>query len=184
MAFFGSRKGAVQGLSVILMVATFFVIGGFLTWLNIQAAETEVAVVEDDAGAEDTLGGAPVVDGELFGVDPMAHADGLVRINNLTAQSAVGTQAFFVEMPGQQSPFLIRMGDRVAADGVVVTSGATVSVVGQVYAMSDSVASDWVANATLTENDKILATIGSSYMEIVDIVVMAGSSGGGDGGGE
>jgi hypothetical protein len=178
MAFFGSRKGAAQALSVILMVASFVVIAGFLAWLNIQAAETEVAVVEDASGAEDSLGGAPVVDVAVFGPDPMAHTDGVIRINNLTAQSAVGTQAFFVDV-GQPIPFLIRMGDRVAADGVLVPTGSTVSVVGQVYAMSDSVADGWVAAGTLAEDDRILATIGSSYMEIVDIVVMA-TDGGGD----
>ena len=111
----------------------------------------------------------------------MAHAGGVIRINNLTAQSAVGTQAFFVDID-QPNPYLIRMGDRVAADGVLVPSGSRVSVVGQVYAMADSVADAWVAGGTLTENDKILATIGSSYMEIVDIIVMAGSGGGDDGG--
>ena len=182
MTLFGSRKGAVPGLSVILMVAAFVVVGGFLAWLNVEAADTEVAVVEDASGGADALGGAPTVDVSVFGADPMAHADGVIRINNVEAQSAVGTQAFFVDI-GQPIPYLIRMGDRVAADGVVVASGATVSVVGQVYAMSDSVADDWVANGTLTEDDKILATIGSSYMEIVDIVIAAGAAAG-DGGGD
>ncbi len=181
MACFGSRKGAAAGTSVILMVATFVVVGGFLAWLNKQAAETQVEVVEDTSGRGGLLGSARIVEAAVFGSDPMAHSEGVVRINNLTVQSAVGSQAFFVEMPNQPGPYLVKMGARVVADSVSVPSGSRVSVVGRVYAMSDSVADAWVASGAITENDKILATFASSYLQIEDIIVMAGG-GGGDGG--
>lgn len=181
MAFFGSRKGASDGGSVILMVAAFAIIGGFMAWLNTQTAETEIEVVEDTSGDSGLLGSALVVDLGVFGSDPMVHAGGVIRLNNLSVQSAVGTQAFFVEMPNQPGPYLIRMGARVVADSIAVPSGSTVSLVGQVYAMSDSVANEWVASGAITEADKILATFAQSFLEIVDIIVMTG---GDDGGGD
>ena len=182
MAFFGSRKGASDGGSVILMVAAFAIIGGFLAWLNTQTAGTEVEVVEE-TGDSGLLGSAPVVDSGVFGSDPMVHAGGVIRLNNLSVQSAVGTQAFFVEMQNHSGPYLVRMGPRVVADSISVPSGSTVSLVGQVYAMSDSVADEWVASGAITEDDKILATFAQSFLEIVDIIVMAGG-GGDDGGGD
>ncbi len=183
MASFGSRKGAADGGSVVLMVATFVIIGGFLAWLNIQTAESEVEVVLDSSAGSGLLDSAPIVDAATFGSDPMAHTAGVIRINNLSVQSAVGSAGFFVEMPNQPGPYLIKMGARVLADSVAVPSGSTVSLVGQVYAMSDSVADDWVASGAITENDRILATFAQSFLEIVDIIVMEGG-GGDDGGGD
>ena len=182
MASFGSRKGASDTGSLVLMISTFVVVGGFLAWLNTKAAEQEVAVVEDTSGGPDLLGSAPVVDAAVFGSDPMAHSDGVVRVNNLLVQSAVGSQAFFVEMPNQPGPYLVKMEARVVADSVSVPSGSRVSLVGRVQAMSDSVADDWVASGAITENDRILATFAQSFLEAVDIIVMAGG-GDADGGG-
>lgn len=159
------------------MLLTFAVVGGFLYWLNMQAAETEVAVVEGAADVED-FSSAPIVDAGVFGSDPMAHAGGVIRIDDLLVQSAVGSQAFFVEMPNHAGPYLIRMGVRVVADSVAVPGGSQVSVIGSVHVMSDSVADDWVASGGITEADRILATFAESFLEVVDILME------GDGGGE
>ena len=156
------------------MISAFVIVGGFLAWLNMKAADIEVAVVEDTSGDSEGLGSAPVVEAAVFGSDPMAHSNGVVRINNLSVESAVGSQAFFVAMPNQRGPYLIKMGARVVADGVSVPSGSRVSVVGRVYAMSDSVADDWVATGAITEDDKILATFAQSFLEAVVVVVVAG----------
>ena len=182
MASLGSSKGASDRGSLVLMISAFVIVGGFLAWLNIKAADIEVAVVEDTSGDSTWLDSAPVVEAAVFGSDPMAHSNGVVRINNLSVESAVGSQAFFVEMPNQPGPYLIRMGARVVADSITVPSGSTVSLVGRVYAMSDSVADEWVASGAITEADKILATFAQSFLEIVDIIAMAG--GGDDGGGD
>ena len=184
MASFGSRKGASGTGSLVLVIMTFVVVGGFLVWLNIQAAETEVAVVEDTSGGSDEAASAPVVEAAVFGSDPMANSGGVFRINGLAVQSNVGSQAFFVEMPNQSGPYLVKMGPRVVADSVSVVSGSRVSVVGRVYAMSDSVADDWVASGAITENDRILATFAESFLEAVDIIVAGGGGADGGGGGD
>ena len=163
------------------MISTFVIVGGFLVWLNMKAASIEVAVVEDTSGDSEGLGSAPVVEAAVFGSDPMAHSNGVIRIDNLSVESGVGPQAFFVAMPNQPGPYLIKLGERVVADGVSVPSGSRVSVVGRVYAMNDSVADDWVATGAITQDDRILATFAQSFLEVVDIEVMAGGGGDGDG---
>ncbi len=161
------------------MISAFVIVGGFLAWLNMKAADIEVAVVEDTSGDSESLDSARVVEAAVFGSDPMAHSNGVVRINDLSVEGAVGSQAFFVAMPNHPGQYLIKMGARVVEDGVSVPSGSRVSVVGRVYAMSDSVADDWVATGAITEDDRILAAFAQSFLEAV--VVMAG---GGDGGGD
>ena len=163
------------------MLLTFAVVGGFLYWLSMQAAEMEVAVVEEAVDVED-FSSAPIVDAGVFGSDPMAHAGGVIRIDDLAVQSAVGSEAFFVEMPNHAGPYLIKMGARVVADSVAVPSGSQVSVIGSVYVMSDSVADDWVASGGITEADRILATFAESFLEVVDILMEGDGGGEGEGG--
>ena len=164
------------------MLLTFAVVGGFLYWLNMQADELDVAVVEEEAADVDDFSSAPTVDAGVFGSDPMAQAGGVIRIDDLLVQSAVGSQAFFVEMPNHAGPYLIKMGVRVVADSVAVPSGSQVSVIGSVYAMSDSVADDWVASGAITEADRILATFAPSFLEVVDILMEGDEGGDGEGG--
>lgn len=78
--------------------------------------------------------------------NPMTHADTLVTLHGMPVQSLVGSQAFFLQLPNQRAPYLVKMLPEVVAYGGVIEAGATVSVTGMVYAMSDSVADAWVAS--------------------------------------
>ncbi len=181
MASFGARRGAAGNGSLPLMIVTFLVIGGFLAWLNVKAESTSVVTVIEGSGPDSvSIGSATVVEVETFGLDPMALGGLVIRLNDLSVQGALGRQAFFVDIPNQPGPYLIKMGARVVADSVVVPGGAIVTVIGRVFAMSDSVADAWVAEGALTENDKILATFAESYLEAADLIML--SDGGGDGG--
>ena len=173
MASFEPPKIELADRSLILMISAFIAVGSFLFWLNIKASETELAVIEDTTGKSSEISSAPIVDASLFGSNPMAHSDGIIRINDLLVQSGVGAHAFFVEMPGQPGPYLVKLGPEVMADSVSVPSGSRASVIGNVYAMTDSVADDWVATGAITEADKVLASFAESFLEALDIVVVA-----------
>ena len=123
-----------------------------------------------------------MVEAGTFGSDPLALSGIVIRLNNLSVQSALGSEAFFVDVPNQPGPYLIKMGARVVADSVVVPGGSMVTVIGRVFAMSDSVADAWVAEGALSEGDKILATFAQSYLEAADIILLSEGGGGGDGG--
>jgi hypothetical protein len=172
MASLKPPKVASHDRSLILMISAFIAVGSFLFWLNIKAADTELAVITDTTGESSEISSAPVVDVALFGSNPMAHSDGIIRINNLLVQSGVGSQAFFVEIPGQPGPYLVKLGPDVVADSVSVPSGSRASVIGNIYTMTDSVADDWVAIGAITEDDKILASFAESFLEALDIIVM------------
>ncbi len=175
MDFMASRKGAAT--SNILMILAFASIVGFLFWLNHTAQSSNVEVVEETTESDDG-GAATLVMADSFGVDPMAFSGSVIRLENLPVQGALGSQAFFVEVPGQPGPYLVKMGAVVVADSLVVLSEDVVTVVGNVHAMSDSIADSWVADGAITENDKIVATFAESFIEALAVEVTgAGTSG-------
>jgi hypothetical protein len=116
---------------------------------------------------------------DVFGADPLAYPDALIQVNRLLVQSLVGAQAFFVEVPGQSSPYLVKLGPEVVADSVAVPNGATVSVIGYVHQMTDSVADDWVASGGLSEGNRVLAIFAESFLEAADIIVAGAGPGAG-----
>ena len=145
-----------------------------MAWLRINAAPVEVEVVEGGEGGamvEENMVTLVAID--VFGTNPMAQADMLIELHGLLVQSLVGSGAFFLAVPGQSGPYLVRMLPEVAASGVVVESGATVTMTGRVYAMSDSVADAWVAGGSIAEGDRILAVFAESFFEAEEVTVTA-----------
>ena len=94
-------------------------------------------------------------------------------MRGLLVSSLVGSEAFFLAVPNQSGPYLGRMLPAVAESGVVVQSGATVSVTGRVYAMTDSVIDAWVASGAIAESDRILAVFAESFLELQGVRVTA-----------
>ena len=83
----------------------------------------------------------------------------------------------FLQVPGQPGPYIARMLPEVIADGVMVQSGATVTLTGRVQAMAnaDSVADAWIAAGAISEGDRILVLVaeGGSFLEVEDVVINA-----------
>ena len=171
MVSFESRRGAAGVLSVYLMAGAFLSAAGLMAWLWVRAAPVEVEIVE---GAPVTEEETPtVVATDVFGANPMAQAGMVIRLNGLSVQSPVGSEAFFAEVPGPSSSYLVKMVPGVVTSGVVVEGGATVSVVGMVHLMSDSVADAWVASGGISEGDRILAIFAESFFEASGVTVTA-----------
>lgn len=170
MASFGSRKGEAGSLTVYLMAGAFLVAGGFFVWLSIQAAPVEVAVVEGDEESMATV--ATVVDISDFGMNPMAHAATVIELRRLGVVNTMpeSSQTFFVGVPGD---YLVKMLPEVAVIGGDLEYGATVSVTGTVYAMTDSAKDAWMASGGLAEGDRILADFAESFIEVRAVSVTA-----------
>jgi len=153
------------------MIGAFVSTALLMTWLFFQAAPVEVAVVE---GAPVEEGDRPIlVDLEDFAADPMAYAGTFIQLNGLTVQGPVGREAFFVVLPNQTDPYLVKMFSEVVDGGVVVERNGGVSTVGTVYAMTDSVADSWVASGGIGESDKIVATFALSFFEASGVTITA-----------
>jgi len=169
MVSFGSRTGAAGAGATPLMIMAFLTAAGFMYWLSVRAAPVEVGVVDGDAVVEEDL--ATVVTREVFGTDPMAQADMLIQVPGLLVQGPVGTStlAFFVQVPNQAGSYLIKMLSDEVTDGEVVATGSTITMTGQVRAMSnpDSVADSWIASGAIVEGDRILLLVseGGSFFE-------------------
>ena len=170
MVSFGSRRGEAGSLSVYLMVGAFLVAGGFFAWLSVKATPVDVAVVEQEGPVENL---ATVVAIDVFGTDPLAQAGMLIRLNRLGVQSLIGAEAFFVTVPNQPNPYLVKRLPEVVVDGGVLEYNATVSLTGMVHTMSDSVADAWVASGGIGENDRILTIFAESFLEASEVNVTA-----------
>ena len=97
MADNASRRGAAN-LGVPLMIAAFLVIGGFLYWLNLQAAEQEAAqMVEEDIPAEAaTIEGAVVVAPTDIEVDATPFEGLMITLEGLPVAGQLGAQGFWL----------------------------------------------------------------------------------------
>ena len=171
MVAFGSRRGEAGTLSVYLMAGAFLSVAGLMAWLFVRAAPVEVEVVEGGPDVEEVM--PTVVATDVFGADPTAQEGMFIQLNGIPVESPVGSEAFFIQVPGQTGPYLVKMIPDVVTSGVVVESGATVSLVGAVHAMSDSVADAWVASGGISEGERILASFAQSFFEAEGVTVTA-----------
>ena len=172
MASFGSRRGEAGSLTVYLMVGAFLVAGGFFFWLSIQAAPTEVVVVEGDEPVEQDMGA--VVDAADFGMDPLAHAGMVIELHRLGVGTLLGAEAFMLNgIPNQSSGYLVKMSPGVVPIGGELLSGATVTVTGTVYAMADSLADAWVVSGGIEESNRLIAQFALSFIEVRAVSVTA-----------
>lgn len=153
-----------------MMILAFVAAGGLLAWLYGRATSgVEVEVVEGSAVVQEAM--ATVLSTAVFGEDPLAQVDNYLQMHGLPVQGRLGSQAFFVQLPDQPGVYLMKMLPALVADSVVVEMGATVSVTGRAYAMSDSVANSWVAAGAIGETDRVVASFQTSYFEVEEVNV-------------
>ena len=180
-----SRRGAVD-MGVPLMILAFLIIGGFMYWLNGQAAnERELRIVEEAAAAaaeaEARATRAATVAPEDLQMDASPFEGDEVTLPELNVASLLGTQGFWLEMPNG-NPFLVSMSADVMAEGLAIGTGSMATVSGVVLAMNDSILSAWTTAGTIGETDRIVAEFAAHFIEANDVSVVAGDGGAADGG--
>ncbi len=172
-----SRRGAAN-LGMPLMIVAFIVIGGFLYWLNLQAAEEQAAEI-NEAQAEQTedFPGATLVAAVDLQIDPTPYEGQQIRLEGLAVASGLGTQGFWLELPNR-NPFLVSLSEAVKAEGVAAQPGQVTQVVGTIHAMSDSVLNAWSSSGSIGEGDRLAAEFATHYLEATVVRVSAGGGGG------
>ncbi|MDX1390205.1 MAG: hypothetical protein R3344_13520 [Acidobacteriota bacterium] len=160
-----SRRGAAD-LGMPLMILAFVVIGGFMFWLNAQAAEERAAraVVEDEPTEDVTDSGTPTVMPADIQMDASPYEGQEIRLGATNVASLLGTQGFWLEMPNG-NPFLVSMSPELMAEGVSVAPGETALVEGTMLAMNDSTLTAWTDAGTIGENDRIVVEFATHYIE-------------------
>jgi len=158
-------------MAIPLMVVSFILFGGLLWWLYQTAEPTQPPVV-DESGETSSLEGGTEVDPGALAVGPGQFEGQLVRLSNVTVASAVGAQAFFVDLP--QTPFLIRMDTALVARGMTVVAGEQVDLVGMLMSMTDSIVSDWFVSGAITDADRPLVEFASHFIEAQQVQTSGG----------
>jgi hypothetical protein len=176
MADNASRRGAVN-LGLLLMLAAFGVIGGFLFWLNAQAADYEATqLIEDEVPEEQVLmEGAIMVSADDVQLDASPFEGQLVTLAGLSVAGGLGTQGFWLEMPNR-NPFLVAYNADLMAQGTMAAMGETITVTGTVLPVSDSVLNVWSNSGTITEGDRLAAEFATHFMEAAQILVTEGGA--------
>lgn len=176
-----SRRGAAD-MGMILMIAAFAVMGGFMYWINGQAADerakrpvVEAPVEEADPGIPDVLFGDN--EGTVFPEDYLGQ---VIRIAEREVLSMLGTQGFWVATPSG-NPFLITWNEALMAEGRTVAQGDIITVEGETREMDPSAIAAWVTAQTISENDQLMAEFAIHYLRAQNVDVTGGPGAAGDG---
>jgi len=178
-----SRRGAVD-LGMPLMILAFLVIGGFMFWLNGQAAAEKQAQADaaaalaaaDEERADATVETVAIGDIE---VDPSPYVGTKLRSEGAVA-SMLGTQGFWLATPSG-NPFLISWSEELLAEGASVAMGDTIAVEGVVTELQPLTLVEWSTAQTISETDRIVAEFATHYIAADRVDVMRGEGGGDEG---
>src|SRR5690606_1102147 len=110
-------------------------------------------------------------------VDPAALQTGAaafegqtVRLRDMSVAGRLGGRAFWVELPNR-NPFLIRL---TGADTSTVQGGESVTVVGRMVTMNDSILTDWVGSGAISEGQRFEAEFATQFVEAAEVTVRPG----------
>lgn len=160
-------QGGSAGTTTILMIAALVLIAGLFFWLSIKAEPTQISVVEDADSAQDARvaeGGAADVSLAEFATGPRGFEGIDIRLRDVAVAARLGERGFWIQLPNNQ-PYLIHIGEELAASGAAVAGGDTVSVTGTVHAMSDSTLQAWRASGALSDDLQVEeARFATSYL--------------------
>ena len=178
-----SRRGAVD-LGMPLMILAFLVIGGFMFWLNGQAAAEKQAQADAAAAlaAAEEERAAATVETVAIGdieVDPTPYVGTKLRSEGAVA-SMLGTQGFWLATPSG-NPFLVSWSEELLAEGASVAMGDTIAVEGVVTEMQPLTLVEWSTAQTISETDRIVAEFATHYIAADRVDVMRGEGGGDEG---
>ena len=132
-----------------------------------EPAEEEMVEEAPEAAPAPTMPDAPVLDATELQTNAAAHEGQTVRLNNMMVQSAVGTNAVWVELPNK-NPFLVRTDNPPSA-------GAHVDVVGEVRPVNEALVNEWVSSGAITENDKLVVEFATHYIDAQAVEPTAGA---------
>jgi hypothetical protein len=155
-------------MTTILMIAALVLIAGLFLWLSTTAQPTQIAVVEEPDSAAD----ADAMDGDVadvtlaeFATGPQGFQSLSIRLRDVAVASTLGARNFWIQLPNNR-PYLIHIGEDLAASGASVVNGDTVTVAGTVHLMGDSTLTAWRSSGVLTDDLQVEeARFATSYLD-------------------
>lgn len=173
------RRKPRRGLTWLWMLLSLVLISGFMYWLSISSEPTEIVIVQEEEPLDEP--GVLAVALDAFAADPDSYVGGDIRLDGVRAQSTMGSQAYWLEMP-TGVPFLMKLDSSLVSDSTLsVEVGTTYAVVGTMHTMTDSVLTAWSeAGAIADEGQRMQAEFATSFLEARRIRASGGD--GNDGG--
>lgn len=176
------HKKPGRGLAWLWMLLSLIMIAGFMTWLAMESKPTEVTVQTNDEGTAGDAG-VPVIPLDTFSLHPEQYLGQQVRLRGVQAQSNLGKEAYWLDMPSKV-PFLLKADSALVAGGFTMETGTRYDVQGRVLAMDDSVLSAWTTSGALQgEGDRMQAEFATTFIE-ASVVQPARGQGGVPGAGQ
>jgi hypothetical protein len=168
------QKKPGRGLAWLWMILSLVMIAGFMTWLGIKSKPTEVTVQTGDQGAVENAG-VPVIPLDTFSLNPDQYVGRQIRLQNVQAQSSMGKQAYWLDMP-TQVPFLLKADSTlVAGGGFTMESGTRYDVRGRIVAMNDSVLDAWQKSGAIeTDGERMQAEFATAFIEASQVQRVSG----------
>ncbi|MEJ2678765.1 MAG: hypothetical protein P8174_06795 [Gemmatimonadota bacterium] len=153
-------------------------IAGFMTWLGVESKPTEVTVQTSDEGISPEEAGVPLIPLDTFSLHPEQYLGQRVRLQNVQAQSSLGKEAYWLDMPSQV-PFLLKADSSLVASGdFTMETGTSYYVMGRVLAMDDSVLSAWEASGAIQgEGERMQAEFATDFIEASIVRPVSGQCG-------
>jgi hypothetical protein len=127
-----------------------------------EAADSTPSATPSGAPGAAAAGSATEVTPDQLKTAPDQFVGREVRVSNIGVATPVGTQAFFIDVP--QSPFLVKMDQALIAQSRPLPTG-TVTVIGPMRAMNDSIMRDWLAKGHIAAGDQILVEFATHFIE-------------------
>jgi hypothetical protein len=124
-----------------------------------EPADEEVVEEAPAEAAAAAMPEAAVLDPTELQTNAAAHEGMTVRLNGMNVQSAVGTNAVWVELPNR-NPFLVHV-----ATPPVPAAGRSIDIVGTVQPITPEVVNGWVSSGAITENDRLVVEFATHYIE-------------------
>lgn len=174
MSLNSSRRGAAD-MGTILMIVAFAVIGGFMFWLNGQAAEERALREVVEETPEETVD--PTIPEVVLGdIENGFNADDYVGQEITTpameVASLLGTQGFWLNTAA--GPFLVSWSPEMMAEGMTVSQGDRVIVTGEMRTVDLSAIEAWATQGSISENDRIVAEFATHLVRAASVDVQDG----------
>jgi hypothetical protein len=153
------------------MLLALVSVGGFLTWLGLEAEPTSVTVVETEEDAMMDPPSIPVVSKDSLAGNKTDFVAQDIRVHNVAITGTLGPRIYWGELGDRntQVPILLRL-DSTSAAGFTPATGTVYSVRGRTYPMNDSIANAWGDDGEFSsEGNQMQAMFTDYYMELTDI---------------
>jgi hypothetical protein len=170
------RRGSAGRFAWVWLVLAVLAIGGFLSWLGVNAQPGTVAVVEEAEETPVDFGAAEAVALDDLAANSTAYLGRAVRVDALPVSSRLGGYAFWA-VATNGMPFLAKLEKGLVEGGLAVQDGQHLTVVGQVREMSAAVLDSWEQEGILsTADDRMVAEFAETYLEIVQAKQASGAT--------